>query len=495
MESITRMDSPSPITNIRERLAKQISPPESPVLEDSKETGSALDEVSEGNSEDTLEAQQPQSIDEFVSIDPNFILEDETSRNTQYNSMLYDQESDSSLSNLVPDSTREDDFLDKYRLLESSSSLSLEPPLTLPAPLRPTSLSRTSSSGAVQQVSSPIYSRSGTPIRSTLKSPSSTPRPNPAMDVNPNYEKRILFNTLNNSIVNNPQLILKTKHKGYRFTRISRTFLCGYDDHEYSETALQWTVDELLNDGDTIVCLKVLEKDSFNPKYNYLKENGRVLDKIISFNRTEKKISIVLEVCVAEKVSKKILQLIKEYDPSLLVVGTSGVPRKGFRNIITPKSMSKYCLQYSEIPVVVVRPNHKPQVRRKSCFIETKKKKVKSVDDGQSLDALVMKSGSESSDEEETVVEIDEDYYKKMMLSCNEPSLQQQQQQQRLQSPAVEERRTRSQRPRSMMFARLLTPQRSHDSTASGTDELLKPVRSHGFSPVRSLSPFWRKNK
>lgn len=48
------------------------------------------------------------------------------------------------------------------------------------------------------------------------------------------------------------------------------------------------------------------------------------------------------------------------YNPSMLVVGTRGRSLGGIQGLMnTRNSFSKYCLQYSPIPVVVVRPDDK----------------------------------------------------------------------------------------------------------------------------------------
>jgi hypothetical protein len=48
---------------------------------------------------------------------------------------------------------------------------------------------------------------------------------------------------------------------------------------------------------------------------------------------------------------------IKLYEPALLIVGTKGRALGGIQGLL-PGSISKYCLQNSPIPVIVVRPNN-----------------------------------------------------------------------------------------------------------------------------------------
>lgn len=46
------------------------------------------------------------------------------------------------------------------------------------------------------------------------------------------------------------------------------------------------------------------------------------------------------------------------YEPAILVVGTRGRSLGGFQGLL-PGSVSKYCLQHSPVPVIVVRPSSK----------------------------------------------------------------------------------------------------------------------------------------
>ena len=62
---------------------------------------------------------------------------------------------------------------------------------------------------------------------------------------------------------NNPiSFTLKEEHIGYHYKRQSRTFMCGINEDAYSDYALQWMLDEMVDDGDEIVCLRVVDRDS-----------------------------------------------------------------------------------------------------------------------------------------------------------------------------------------------------------------------------------------
>jgi hypothetical protein len=55
---------------------------------------------------------------------------------------------------------------------------------------------------------------------------------------------------------------------------------------------------------------------------------------------------------------------IKIYEPAVLIVGTRGKNLSGVQGLL-PGSVSKYCLQRSPIPVIVVRPSTKREKKKK----------------------------------------------------------------------------------------------------------------------------------
>lgn len=124
---------------------------------------------------------------------------------------------------------------------------------------------------------------------------------------NRSYERGVSFDTFDNRNAAEFSLTLNYKHKGYRSRRRSRTYLCGTDQNEYSEFALEWLLDELVNDGDEIVCLRAVEKDSrvasdaAIEEGKYRKEAESLFEQVIQKNsRDEKAISLVLELAVGK---------------------------------------------------------------------------------------------------------------------------------------------------------------------------------------------------
>ncbi|KAK3679475.1 hypothetical protein LTR78_001036 [Recurvomyces mirabilis] len=186
------------------------------------------------------------------------------------------------------------------------------------------------------------------------------------------YRSSVSFDTFSNPSASEYSLTLNRKHRDYTYTKRSRTFLCGTDTNEYSDTALEWLIDELVDDGDEIVCLRVVEKDSKEAikwaggqgSTGYQKEAHRFLEAIEKKNTDDRAISLVLEFSIG-KVHDTIQQMIRLYEPAILVVGTRGRSLTGYQGLLSSGSVSKYCLQYSPVPVIVVRPSSKREAKKR----------------------------------------------------------------------------------------------------------------------------------
>ncbi|KAF5514219.1 Universal stress protein A family protein [Colletotrichum fructicola] len=163
---------------------------------------------------------------------------------------------------------------------------------------------------------------------------------------------------------NTPSLTLNVRHKGYQAQRRSRTFMVGVDEHSYSDYALQWLLDELVDDGDEIVCVRVIEKEVRTDNDAYQKDANKVMESILKRNGANRAISVVLEYACG-KLHSTFQKLIQIYQPAMLIVGTRGRSLGGLQGLVnTRNSFSKYCLQYSPVPVVVVRPTEKREKKK-----------------------------------------------------------------------------------------------------------------------------------
>ncbi|KAH8154195.1 uncharacterized protein LAJ45_01963 [Morchella importuna] len=250
---------------------------------------------------------------------------------------------------------------------------------------RQSSLASSTGSGSVGSVGSlggVLPSASGGSRATRQRSLSSPPPP-------PTFLKRVSFDTFDNKDASDFSLTLKSKHKDYAYTRRSRTFLCGTDQNDYSEFALEWLIDELVDDGDEIVCLRVVDKDSkissdsALQEKQYRQEAKKLLNQIIEKNDEDKTISIILEFAVG-KVHETIQKMIHIYEPVILIVGTRGRSLGGLQGLL-PGSVSKYCLQHSPVPVIVVRPSSKRE----------KKKEKRKADPGRKVYQEILQSSGE----------------------------------------------------------------------------------------------------
>lgn len=161
--------------------------------------------------------------------------------------------------------------------------------------------------------------------------------------------------TKNNTL----SLTLNVRHKGYQARRRSRSFMVGVDENSYSDYAIQWLLDELVDDGDEIICVRVIEKEiRYNDK-QYQDDAQNVMQSVLAKNCANRAISFVLEYAVG-KLHATFQKLIQMYQPAMLIVGTRGRSLGGIQGLVSSRnSFSKYCLQYSPVPVVVVRPTEK----------------------------------------------------------------------------------------------------------------------------------------
>ncbi|KAI1619039.1 hypothetical protein EDD37DRAFT_296433 [Exophiala viscosa] len=191
-----------------------------------------------------------------------------------------------------------------------------------------------------------------------------------------NYQRGVSFDTFDNRDASTESFTLNYKHCDYAHTARSRTFLCGTDAKDYSEYALEWMLDELVDDDDEIVCLRVIEKDAraaSETTYDhgrYRLEAQKLLDSVIKKNSTEEKaISIIMELAVG-KVQDIFQRMIQLYEPAVLVVGTRGRNLGGMQGLL-PGSVSKYCLQHSPVPVIVVRPTSKRMKKKMKRQLES----------------------------------------------------------------------------------------------------------------------------
>ncbi|KAG0308549.1 hypothetical protein BGZ98_007635 [Dissophora globulifera] len=181
------------------------------------------------------------------------------------------------------------------------------------------------------------------------------------------YVSRVGFDTLGCDDTSEYAFTLQSKTDNWRRTKYSRTFLVGTDLNDYSAHALQWVMNNMVEDGDEIVALRVVPVDfrdtlsksgipSFQGQESAARQEAlKLMTSICERNVSNKEISIVVE-CMVGNVRDTIQYMIKLYQPDMLVVGTRG--RSSVKGFLLG-SVSRYCLNHSSVPVIVVRPERK----------------------------------------------------------------------------------------------------------------------------------------
>lgn len=76
--------------------------------------------------------------------------------------------------------------------------------------------------------------------------------------------------------------------------------MIGVDEHAYSDYALVWLLNNMVDDGDEVVCVRVLESPIRPGDKNYQEEAKKLLLSIEAKNELNKAISIVLEYSVGK---------------------------------------------------------------------------------------------------------------------------------------------------------------------------------------------------
>lgn len=123
-----------------------------------------------------------------------------------------------------------------------------------------------------------------------------TPSPPPALP----YSRGISFDTFATPDAAAEAFSIQYKHHDFAYTPRTRTFIVGTDAKDYSEYALEWALDELVDDGDEIVCLRVVAEDSVERRH-YKREAERLLESVIAKNAIERKaISLKMELAVGK---------------------------------------------------------------------------------------------------------------------------------------------------------------------------------------------------
>jgi len=192
----------------------------------------------------------------------------------------------------------------------------------------------------------------------------------------PNFRSRVAFDTMRlNYYTYNTGITLSVMHDNFRVRGSSKTFMVGINEKRRSEEALEWVLTSIVNDYDTVVCVRVIEED-VRPEGDILHRERarRLLQWIIKKNKLDKAISVVLEYQfgwlgptldtmvrrdTTQHVATTVLTIMQAtiHQPSIFIVGRKERSSQGRQGIWDARhSFSKYFLEKSSVPIVVVQP-------------------------------------------------------------------------------------------------------------------------------------------
>lgn len=241
-----------------------------------------------------------------------------------------------------------------------------EPERPRPAPSQSSTTTGSSSPSRSAVVGDGTYGgRRGGPSMSKSRTSSS----GGLSDVKAGYERRVGFDTMPDADETASGIFsftLQVKSRGFMRTKNTRTFMVAVDDNAHSERALEWLMENLVEDGDEVVAVRILDEEADSIDQEAAREDAReLMASIIELNEEaeDRRISIVVEF-VAGKVTPTILGIIHVYRPDSLTVGTQGKSANKFQKMLGQHHMghvSRDILTSSPVPVVVVRPEAKVQ--------------------------------------------------------------------------------------------------------------------------------------
>jgi len=76
--------------------------------------------------------------------------------------------------------------------------------------------------------------------------------------------------------------------------------MVGVDDHAYSDYALVWLLENLVDDGDEVICVRVIESPVRGSDKTYQEDARKMMQAITEKNTQNRAISIVLEYSVGK---------------------------------------------------------------------------------------------------------------------------------------------------------------------------------------------------
>uniref|UniRef100_A0A060TBK3 ARAD1D28380p n=1 Tax=Blastobotrys adeninivorans TaxID=409370 RepID=A0A060TBK3_BLAAD len=151
---------------------------------------------------------------------------------------------------------------------------------------------------------------------------------------------------------------VSSRHSEHRYSSDSRAILFSYSPKQHSDVALRWIISNILQDGDELICLRMLgAADATHLQHHYQPEAQRLLNQAEQIAAEYGiKVNIVVELGVG-KVKTVVYKTLVMYQPCLIVVAISSKSPNSFRRMRYKSSINSYLLSRGPLPVVIVTPN------------------------------------------------------------------------------------------------------------------------------------------
>lgn len=151
---------------------------------------------------------------------------------------------------------------------------------------------------------------------------------------------------------------VSSRHSEHRYSSDSRAILFSYSPKPHSDVALRWIISNILQDGDELICLRMLgAADATHLQHHYQAEAQTLLNQAEQIAAEHGiRVNIVVELGVG-KVKTVVYKTLVMYQPCLIVVAISSKSPNSFRRMRYKSSINSYLLSRGPLPVVIVTPN------------------------------------------------------------------------------------------------------------------------------------------
>ncbi|KAI8443235.1 hypothetical protein BY996DRAFT_4654684 [Phakopsora pachyrhizi] len=186
----------------------------------------------------------------------------------------------------------------------------------------------------------------------------------------PGYERKVGFLTMEaeepikgGGAGSEYSFTLQAKSSNFKPRRDSRCFLVATDGEYYSIEALDWLMTSLVEHGDEVVVLQVVQAGGSAYKTLVIENEEHTKNEaqevlLHVLNKNDRQITVTVEFVIGH-VIKTIQRMIELYRPDSLVVGTRGKTPSAWQKAFSLNSTSQYLVARSPVPVIVVRPERK----------------------------------------------------------------------------------------------------------------------------------------